>query len=1254
MFGRQFDHEGAPGKRGPFFSHRLFGQHVVGACNWSAAHSRTGAEMDMLKWSVNPHPIQEERSKRKLEPTPEWTAAALAQKRALLERSRGATPEFKRVLEQLRARELLKKIPDEVKEDFVHDFRNWIMGIGKRSDYVKAGVPLESVGQGKPLSRGRDVIKFADAITSRVMRYYAELAEMKMRGPAVGKNGRAATLEDLWMYFKYIVRNEPMDANDFALYLLDPKDRCNPGNVDATLVGNQFGIRDERANAPSLPPGAPPADPQARGKFDHEPTGTGDGPDEADEERERLEREAEERERKEEEEQRKKKKEEERRRREKEEREEQNKRKEREEQARRRKQKEEEEEERQQREREKKEDEDTIMIDALLKELDEAEKNKKKSEPERETRDEEMLEALMTGGTEPTEPVDKRDDGPAPSSSSSFSSSSSSAAAAASSAAAAIDWAEVYRKYEERREKETGRRRPVSPVLMRPAPKEPEKVAVPVEKERETEEASTREERRKPLEEKKKPSVVLEDPHRKELLLAEKPAVPIEIRVPEKEAEKEVSAVEPEKPKREERLAQRKKETTRVKIAVPVEEEEVPETRKTHAESYEKPKTEERLAQRKKETTRVKTAVPIEEEVPETRKTHAESYEKPKTEERLAARKKETTRMKITVPTEEEEVPESRKTHAESYEKPKTEERLAARKKETAEEAKEKTPVSDKVKKLVGFKLMMETDPSRAIAMRIPEQLPAALDALSSDERALFDREYALEKKKKKAEEELAESRSASSALASIGGALSSGWMSLGKMLTPKEKLPLLGYAEVPDFVARRAATPQVSRDMFARLMKLNAGDNQQMYEEGMRLFDEMRSSGARSEPAASSSSAIIKPPAAATPYLPAPTAVADKPARTTPSLPAPTAVAATLVNKPAREPAATTTASSPGILSAVAKKIASGASLASGLLSASGAGVAAQRLYDALASIDPDRPIQLQQQQEKEAEEEEEEEETASLPEWLLREEEARARPGPRFLTLEEEAKLRGAPYEYNPRAALVKPSTRRGLPLYADTRSVEERMAESREKMATRQRERTEKFFRAEPTDWDAINRRYAEAYERARKIAASRPLSVFEEAEQESARLAEEMRERQREELLSTLRRPATSEWTKWMTNERFLADFERLGSALDQSGYANAVRQSAAEEQQVGALAVMASGEPEMKESVRDLIEAHRKQAKRLSKAKRATAKTLALKSGGRLAMPVARALLDLADDEIRRGAPSVQGAIRKALQSAAAA
>jgi len=257
MFGRRFDIERAGAARPAFFSGRLFGQHVPGACDWSRAHTLTDMPgADRFKFGVEGHPIEAEGRKRKLEPTPEFRAKQIRAERELLKRAVGNERElFREVLNKMEAKEIIEKIGDKVDQDYIHDFRNWVAGIGKRSDYVKAGVPLTSVGQAKLLSRHKSVVDFVDKLTGRVVDYYAEITNMRMRGPGVGRRGGPATLEDLWLYFKYVVRNDPIDPRDFA----EP-----PGPVDDNLIGNQNGITDEPNEAPSQPPAVAPADAQTR------------------------------------------------------------------------------------------------------------------------------------------------------------------------------------------------------------------------------------------------------------------------------------------------------------------------------------------------------------------------------------------------------------------------------------------------------------------------------------------------------------------------------------------------------------------------------------------------------------------------------------------------------------------------------------------------------------------------------------------------------------------------------------------------------------------------------------------------------------------------------------------------------------------------------------------------------------------------------------------------------------------------------
>jgi hypothetical protein len=254
---RNFDIEQIGQARPAFFSGRLFGRHVPGACDWSRAHTLTDMPgADRMKFGIEGHPIEQEGRKRKMEPTPEYRARQVKAERELLRRAVGDERGlFNEVLNKMEAKELIDKVGDKVDQDYIHDFRNWIVGIGKRSDYIKAGVPLTSVGQAKPLSHHKSVIDFVDRITGRVVDYYAEIVNMKMRGPGVGRKGGPATLEDLWLYFKYVVRNDPIDPKDFA---------PAPEPVDDDVRGNGMeglppahgkphpgGMVDKKAAAPS-------------------------------------------------------------------------------------------------------------------------------------------------------------------------------------------------------------------------------------------------------------------------------------------------------------------------------------------------------------------------------------------------------------------------------------------------------------------------------------------------------------------------------------------------------------------------------------------------------------------------------------------------------------------------------------------------------------------------------------------------------------------------------------------------------------------------------------------------------------------------------------------------------------------------------------------------------------------------------------------------------------------------------------------
>lgn len=86
------------------------------------------ADIEQHKFSLQPHPIEREKGKRTLEPTQDWHDNAVKAKRTLLKHAGGRI--FKRTLEEVEAKEVIERINGEVNEEFIHDWRNWMAGIG--------------------------------------------------------------------------------------------------------------------------------------------------------------------------------------------------------------------------------------------------------------------------------------------------------------------------------------------------------------------------------------------------------------------------------------------------------------------------------------------------------------------------------------------------------------------------------------------------------------------------------------------------------------------------------------------------------------------------------------------------------------------------------------------------------------------------------------------------------------------------------------------------------------------------------------------------------------------------------------------------------------------------------------------------------------------------------------------------------------------------------------------------------------------
>lgn len=224
MFGARFGTAGIAGQPAqPAFSQQnVFGVGARRGADFSRLHTEMPRmpTAEYVLGAVPPDPLQQDQAKGPavtVEPTRPWLGAATAAARQDLKR---ALPQAQREsVQNLEAKKRWKRAEDQQREAFVHDFRNWLLGVGKPEDHRRAGTER---GVGKMPSRHPTILAYVDKLVDREARYNAEIAKMQARGPGVGRNGGEADATDALLYFKYVVRQCPPDPADF--WFLDAGD----------------------------------------------------------------------------------------------------------------------------------------------------------------------------------------------------------------------------------------------------------------------------------------------------------------------------------------------------------------------------------------------------------------------------------------------------------------------------------------------------------------------------------------------------------------------------------------------------------------------------------------------------------------------------------------------------------------------------------------------------------------------------------------------------------------------------------------------------------------------------------------------------------------------------------------------------------------------------------------------------------------------------------------------------------------------
>lgn len=163
--------------------------------------------------------------------------------------------------------------------EFANRFREWIRGNGSSEEYKAAGMESYVGDDSKrnkntPISDHDSVLNYLEQWQKRVMDYDVKKTKMKLRMGRGGAPGEAASIEDLWKYYKFVVYGLPVPemassmelftqpVDDLTTLMLPPPLLNNP----STVVQNNVPPppAEDRARQIYAAPKAPPAKPKER------------------------------------------------------------------------------------------------------------------------------------------------------------------------------------------------------------------------------------------------------------------------------------------------------------------------------------------------------------------------------------------------------------------------------------------------------------------------------------------------------------------------------------------------------------------------------------------------------------------------------------------------------------------------------------------------------------------------------------------------------------------------------------------------------------------------------------------------------------------------------------------------------------------------------------------------------------------------------------------------------------------------------
>ncbi len=196
-----------------------------GPWTWSKAHTLLGDRQDRDKYTPHGDPLSAE---DRIPVMKGWdqlaTVYALESMTEEMSKLDASTPVGAAKIAAF-AREIVKgkkhAYQEEFHDEFVHRFREWLRGNGSEREYQEAGMlsytgPDSKRCKNKPISDHPSVLMYLSDWQNRVIEYNKKRTVMKLRMGRQGAYGEAASVDDLWKYYKFVVYGVESDEDSLT------------------------------------------------------------------------------------------------------------------------------------------------------------------------------------------------------------------------------------------------------------------------------------------------------------------------------------------------------------------------------------------------------------------------------------------------------------------------------------------------------------------------------------------------------------------------------------------------------------------------------------------------------------------------------------------------------------------------------------------------------------------------------------------------------------------------------------------------------------------------------------------------------------------------------------------------------------------------------------------------------------------------------------------------------------------------------